>query len=63
LTSDRLQNTLEVLEDVIVPEPKDPEALGPQPTVALGIRRAFEMLASVELDDKPPLQAGKVDDV
>ena len=50
-------------QEVVVPEAQDLEALGLQPGIALAISGAALMLAAIQLDHQPCLQANEVEDV
>jgi len=63
MAGDGLQDSLEILEDFVIPEAEDSETSRSQPAVALGVRLAFEMLTSVDLNEELPWQAGEIDDV
>jgi hypothetical protein len=60
------QDTVHVGQHVVVPEAQNPVAFTLQPGRALAILRAVNrvgVLAPVEFDDQPALQAGEIDDV
>jgi len=61
---DRLENLLGVRHHVVVPEPKNTEARGPQKSIAtIIVRYLVNMLASVQLHDDGSLDAGEVANV
>lgn len=60
---DGLENRVEFLEDLVVPEPQDLEAVLFEPAApALVVGLLLGVLATVELDDQLLLQAGEVDE-
>ena len=59
LGSNRLENALQVPEDVVVPEPQDAESLLPEPSISVGVLQAMlapRMLTTIELDDESTLE-------
>lgn len=61
---DRLQNTFEVLEDVVVPEPDDAKSVRFEPCSSLGVGfGALSMLSAVDFDDEALAQGTEIDDV
>jgi hypothetical protein len=57
----RLENAIEILNHIIVPDTDHPITEGAKCTIALPIVAAFRVLASVELDNQAPFAANKVD--
>ena len=58
---ERLENPVEVLNDIVVPDTDHLITEDAQVTVALPVLRAFGVLTAVELDDQAPLAANEVD--
>lgn len=57
-------DTFRIVEDLVVPKARDPEALRLQPRRPLPILRLpFAMLAAVDLDDEAMRKAGEVGDI
>jgi hypothetical protein len=54
-----LENSLEIIDDIVVPDADHPIAEGAQLVVALPVFAAFRMLAAVEFDDRVPVAANK----
>ena len=51
------------MQDLLVPESKDGEALVYEPSVTSGIVLASGIVGAVAFNDKPLLKAGKVDNI
>src|SRR6266571_5241474 len=60
---DARQYTLFIVENVVVPEAKDAEAMSLQIGVTLRIVFALAVLPAISLDDQPTSRASEVDDV
>jgi hypothetical protein len=61
---DRLHHGIGARQDIVVPEAQDREAFALEKCIASRVvRRGFDVLAAVELDDQPGLQAGEIGDV
>ncbi len=62
--ADRLDDAIGVLQHVVVPEAQNTEPFVLKPKRALCIfLRALRMLAAIDFDDEPPLNAHEVGDV
>ncbi|MBB3343786.1 hypothetical protein FHW73_001652 [Luteimonas sp. RC10] len=59
----RFEHRLGTLEDVVIPEAQDPEALLIQPRVANCVFRRIGVLAAVRLDDQACTEMHEVHDV
>src|SRR6516162_11426537 len=57
----RLENAIEILDHIIVPDTDHPITERAKYTIAVPIVAAFRVLASVELDNQAPFAANKVD--
>ena len=62
-SQDRVGDTAGLLQDLVVPEANDSEALAAEPVIANGVRDASGMLRAVAFHDEPPLQTAEVRDV
>ena len=61
---DLLQHAIDILEDLVVPEADHAITLAVQPARSrLILRRSRVVLAAVDFDDQPRLQAAEVNDV
>jgi hypothetical protein len=58
--NDCSERTVDVLEDVIVPETQCAKAVLSEPRVASAIRSALGVLTTIELDDQLRIQTSKV---
>ena len=54
---------LRIVQDLVVPEPQDAEALLSQPSITLGIALAGVMLAAIGLDDQLGAKMDEIDDI
>jgi len=60
----QVNDFIDVLKYIVIPESQDIETLIPQPSISLTIVRSLlTMLSAVDLDDYPFFQADKIDDV
>jgi hypothetical protein len=60
---DDLNDSVLILQDVVVPESQHSKILRPQPSVALLVGRGVSMLRTVDLDDEPRIESSEVDNV
>ena len=58
-----LRHALFIVENLVVPESQNPEALRAQIGIASMVARAFRVLPTIRLDDQPFTYAGEVDDI
>jgi hypothetical protein len=56
-----LENPVQILDDVAVPDADDAITESAKPAVTLSVFEAFRVLAAVELDYQAPLTTNKVD--
>jgi hypothetical protein len=63
LSCNHLENSLHILENLMVPEPEHPKALIRQPGIPGFVSSVTKVLPAVDLDHQPPREAGKVNDV
>ena len=57
------QYALGIVQDIVVPEPQDAEALLSQSSITLGIALAGVMLAAIGLDDQLGAKMDEIDDI
>ena len=55
-----MENAVQALHNLIIPDPNHAIAEGRQIAIALPIRGAVGVLATVDLDNQPPLTTSKV---
>ena len=56
------QDTLDILQHLVVPKTHDREALRPEPCISRSIFFSlFDMLSTVYLNDQIPIQTNKID--
>ena len=58
---ERLENPVQILNDIVVPDADHPITEGTQPAVAPLVFAAFRVLTAVEFDNQTPLAANEVD--
>jgi hypothetical protein len=57
---EHLENSIEVLDDIVVPNANHAIAEGAKCAIAAPVFRTFRVLAAVELNNQPPLAANKI---
>jgi hypothetical protein len=60
---DHFANAFDVGENIIIPEAEDLKAVPMQKGVAGDVRRGTRVLSTIDLDRKPQLHAGEIDDI
>jgi len=59
----RLENAIEILDHIIVPDTDHPITERAKGAIAVPVVAAFRVLAAVELDNQAPLAANEVDEI
>jgi hypothetical protein len=59
----RLTDTIQILQNIVVPQPKDRPTLFAKESVAAPVRFGFRMLAAIGFDDETLRDASKIGDV
>jgi hypothetical protein len=62
LPKDRIHNTLDIRQNLVVPETEDPPAFAGQPSRAALVGEVLIVLTAIGLDHQPMFDAGKVQD-